>query len=119
LHPSTVGVPPATSSLEITISSSGFAKNWITGEVCGIGVTPAVPPPWMFDFCTWFSAPASMVWRAPVVVALCRMVTAHRADEAGSTRYFQFASGRSSSWFAVIVRDHWKSGTVSLILLGV
>src|SRR6267378_4261089 len=89
------------------ISSPASATNCRTGVVCGIGWTPAVPPPCTGDFCCMFCAPASIVCRTPLVVARCRIVTAARN---GSRRYFQFANGRSSSWLAVRARDQEKSG---------
>src|SRR6266496_401886 len=85
----------------------------MTGDVCGIGCDPAVPPAWTGDFCTMFWAPASIVWRTPVVVSRCRIVTPARK---GRRRYFQLASGRSSSWLAVRARDQAKSGIVSSLL---
>src|SRR6266496_4040683 len=85
----------------------------MTGDVCGIGCDPAVPPAWTGDFCTMFWAPASIVWRTPVVVARCRIVTPARK---GRGRYFKLASGRSSSWLAVRARDQAKSGIVSSLL---
>src|SRR6267142_2820240 len=102
-----VGVSPPTSSFEMMISSPASAINWMTGVVCGMGTLPAVPPPWMFDFCFRFCAPASIVSRPLTPVPRCRIVTPALK---GSRRYFQLASGRESSWFAVSAMDHVKSG---------
>src|SRR6267142_5879470 len=102
-----VGVSPPTSSFEMMISSPASAMNWTTGVVCGMGTLPAVPPPWMFDFCFRFCAPASIVSRPLTPVPRCRIVTPARN---GSRRYFQLASGRESSWLAVSAIDQVKSG---------
>src|SRR5207248_8572635 len=70
-------------------------------------VTPAVPPPWIGDFCLMFCAPESIVSRADTPVARWRIVT---SAGNGSRRYFQLASGRTSAWFAVRAVLQLKSG---------
>src|SRR5213594_640059 len=60
-----------------------------------------------------FCPPASMVSRTLVPVA--RVMTVTRAGH-GSRRYFQLASGRKSSWFAVNAWLKMKSGIVELLL---
>src|SRR5947199_6185113 len=89
------------------ISSPPSAMNCSTGVVCGIGVFPAVPPPATGAFCLMFCAPESIVSRALTPVARCMIVTSARK---GSRRYFQFARGRWSSWFAVSAVLQLKSG---------
>src|SRR2546430_1128105 len=96
------------------ISSNGSATNWITGVLKWIGITPAVPPEVIGDFCLMFCAPASIVSRVDTPVALMSSVTSARY---GSRRYFQFASGRKSAWLAVSAWLKLKSGIV--LLLGV
>src|SRR5260370_24696193 len=112
MYPSTVGVSPLTSSLEMISSSPASPRNCTTGVVGGIGVVPAVPPAETGDFCLMFCAPESIVSRTDRPVARCRTVT---IAGNGNRRYFQLARGLESAWLAVNAMDHEKSGIVFLL----
>jgi len=105
--PSTVGVPPATSSTTSLSRSPAAPINEIAGVLSSLGVTPAVPPPCTGVLSCIVSDPLNTVIRLPVVVERISKMT-----DAGHGRYSYCHPDRgfNPSWFAVIAVEKLKFG---------
>src|SRR5688572_10317719 len=114
--PSTVGVPPATSSLLMVSSSSGAATQSMIGVFRGEGVSPAVASSCTGARCRIVCEPEKYDARTPVVVAFWSTPTNAPLNQPfGIRSNCQPPRGRSFSWLAVIARDQGKLGIPSVL----
>src|SRR5688572_14612892 len=114
--PSTVGVPPATSSLLMVSRSSGAATQSMIGVFRGEGVSPAVASSCTGARCRIVCEPEKYDARTPVVVAFWSTPTNAPLNQPfGIRSNCQPPRGRSFSWLAVIARDQGKLGIASVL----